>query len=118
MGVPDCRPPNKSHLCWAGFFMSIGSNIFDVAVGLPFPWLLFNLSTLSVCDGVCVGTGGIVLSLAILIAMVAAVIISIAGSGFEMTRGLGFAFFGMYVAFCLQDILRIFVFSDVYKSQC
>merc|ERR1719231_1362059 len=48
---------------------SIGSNIFDVAVGLPFPWLMFTLTV--DCEAVCVGSGGIVISLAILIGMVA-----------------------------------------------
>merc|ERR1711988_865291 len=165
--VPDCRPPNKSHLCWAGFFMSIvwigaftcpmveaasaigailsipisimgltflaagtsvpdllssvivakqgqgdmavsssiGSNIFDVAVGLPFPWLIFSLSFCPVC----VGTDGIIISLAILIAMVFLVIVTIAASGWQMTRGLGMAMFGMYFFFCIQDILRVYV---------
>ena len=106
---------------------SIGSNIFDVAVGLPLPcvianplrrvestslicvftrrWLLFSMSF---CD-VCVGSDGIVISLAILIAMVFLVIVTIAASGWSMTQNLGKMMFGMYVFFCLQDIARAYI---------
>merc|ERR1711988_118902 len=84
---------------------SIGSNIFDLAVGLPLPWLLFSMSFCPIC----VGTGGVVLSLGILIAMVFLVIVTIAGSGWQMTRGLGMGMFGMYFFFCLQAILRTYV---------
>merc|ERR1719231_795886 len=38
---------------------SIGSNIFDVAVGLPLPWFLFSMSYCPVV----VGRGGVVVSL-------------------------------------------------------
>ena len=88
---------------------SIGSNIFDVAVGLPLPWLIFSLATAADGCAVCVGTGGIVGSLMILIVMVFFVIVSIAGSGWKMSHGLGYAFFAMYFVFCLQDILRTYV---------
>ena len=88
---------------------SIGSNIFDVAVGLPLPWLIFSLATAADGCAVCVGTGGIVGSLMILIVMVFVVIVSIAGSGWKMSHGLGYAFFAMYFVFCLQDILRTYV---------
>merc|ERR1711908_223635 len=58
---------------------SIGSHIFDVAVG----------------------SGGIEVSLGILIAMVFLVIVTIGASGWQMTRGLGMVMFFMYFAFCL-----------------
>jgi sodium/potassium/calcium exchanger 2 len=85
---------------------SIGSNIFDVAVGLPLPWLIFNL--IGGCP-VCVGAGGIEVSLGILIGMVFLVIVTIGASGWQMTRGLGMVMFFMYFAFCLQDILRTYL---------
>ena len=68
---------------------SIGSNIFDVAVGLPLPWLCFV-----VYYGCPVPVGGHAegngLSVAILLAMVAVVIVSIASSGWKMSQGLGY----------------------------
>ncbi|KAH8066998.1 calcium, potassium:sodium antiporter [Aureococcus anophagefferens] len=68
---------------------STRSNIVDVAVGLPLPWLAFTL-----VHGCPVPVGGHAngnaLSVAILLAMVAAVIIAIAASGWKMSKGLGF----------------------------
>ncbi|EGB08381.1 hypothetical protein AURANDRAFT_983, partial [Aureococcus anophagefferens] len=79
-------------------FCCPGSNIFDVAVGLPLPWLAFTL-----VHGCPVPVGGHAngnaLSVAILLAMVAAVIISIAASGWKMSKGLGFTMFGLYFLF-------------------
>jgi Ca2+/H+ antiporter len=51
---------------------SIGSNIFDVAVGLPVPWLTFNIvAVVSGCNcGVIVLTEGLAISLVILLLMV------------------------------------------------
>jgi len=84
---------------------SIGSNIFDVAVGLPLPWLAFTL-----VHGCPVPVGGHAngnaLSVAILLAMVAAVIISIAASGWKMSKGLGFTMFGLYFLFIAQELFR------------
>ena len=70
-----------------------------------------SFSAATAADGcqVCVGTGGIVGSLLILIAMVFAVIVTIAASGWKMTQNLGKLMFAMYVAFCLQDILRTYL---------
>merc|ERR1719230_1771086 len=84
---------------------SIGSNIFDVAVGLPLPWLIF---TFTAGCGVCVSADGIVVSLGILILMVALVIFLIAISGWKMSLALGYGMFGMYFIFCAQDIYRSF----------
>ncbi|KAH8045257.1 calcium, potassium:sodium antiporter [Aureococcus anophagefferens] len=82
-----------------------GSNIFDVAVGLPLPWLAFTL-----VHGCPVPVGGHAngnaLSVAILLAMVAAVIISIAASGWKMSKGLGFTMFGLYFLFIAQELFR------------
>ena len=53
---------------------SIGSNIFDVAFGLPVPWLVFNMvAAASNCHcGVVVESKGLVVSLVVLLLMVAA----------------------------------------------
>ena len=84
---------------------SIGSNIFDVAVGLPLPWLCFV-----VYYGCPVPVGGHAegngLSVAILLAMVAVVIVSIASSGWKMSQGLGYTLFGLYFVFVAQELFR------------
>jgi Ca2+/Na+ antiporter len=89
---------------------SIGSNIFDVTVGLPVPWLLFNF----VFDcPVIVGADNLVISIAILLAMVLFVIIAIVASGWAMDFKLGASMMVLYVFFLAQDISRIYIKGNV-----
>ena len=86
---------------------SIGSNIFDVTVGLPFPWLL----SVMVTGGQPVPLspdGTLFLSLVILLLMLVAVIGVIIKSNFRMTKGLGLAMFLLYLVFVTQDLLRVY----------
>lgn len=89
---------------------SLGSNIFDVTVGLPVPWILFNL--VFGCP-VQVGADNLVLSVAILTLMVAAVVSTVMLSGWKMTKGLGIAMMVFYLLFLAQDVIRVFLSSSI-----
>lgn len=89
---------------------SIGSNIFDVTVGLPVPWILFNL--IMGCP-VQVGADNLILSVVILTLMVAAVVTTVMLSGWKMTKSLGIAMMVLYVIFLAQDVIRVFVSSSL-----
>jgi sodium/potassium/calcium exchanger 2 len=80
---------------------SIGSNIFDVAFGLPVPWLVFSAVTMaSNCNcGVIVESDGLALSLIVLLIMVFAIVVTIWFFNWEMTRALGWSMFFMYFAY-------------------
>lgn len=80
---------------------SIGSNIFDVAFGLPLPWLVFNLySSTKDCNcGVTVEADGLFISLLILLLMVAAIVVIIHLSNWEMTHTLGYSMFFLYFVY-------------------
>jgi len=90
---------------------SIGSNIFDVLVGLPLPWLIYGIWQGSMVEAasVVVEAGTITLSVLILFAMLVAVIVTIAANGWMMTRTLGGIMFFLYFLFVLQDLLRNFL---------
>ncbi|XP_053614556.1 sodium/potassium/calcium exchanger Nckx30C isoform X1 [Plodia interpunctella] len=75
---------------------SVGSNIFDVTVGLPLPWLLYGLIN---GEPVQVNSKGMVCSIVLLFAMLIFVIISIACFRWKMNRGLGFTMFLLYFVF-------------------
>ncbi|XP_026493924.1 sodium/potassium/calcium exchanger Nckx30C isoform X4 [Vanessa tameamea] len=75
---------------------SVGSNIFDVTVGLPLPWLLYGLIY---GEPVQVNSKGMVCSIVLLFAMLIFVIISIACFRWKMNRGLGFTMFLLYFVF-------------------
>jgi K+-dependent Na+/Ca+ exchanger-like protein len=89
---------------------SVGSNIFDVTVGLPVPWILFNL--VMGCP-VRVGADNLLISILVLNGMVIAVVISIMVAGWEMSKSLGVCMMVLYVIFLIQDIVRVYLFSNI-----
>jgi len=82
---------------------SIGSNIFDILVGLPLPWLVFAIYFQTPIP---VGADAIGISLLVLISMLVTVIITIFVFNWRMTRGLGVAMLILYVLFLAQDVYR------------
>merc|ERR1711865_90815 len=65
---------------------SIGSNIFDVCIGLPLPWFLFSIIN---GEPVKVSSPGLGLDIIVLIGMLAAVGITIAAMKFTMEWKMG-----------------------------
>jgi len=82
---------------------SIGSNIFDILVGLPLPWLCFNLIK---GESVEVATGGLFLSIVLLIVMLVSVIAAVVVMNWRMTKSLGYVMFALYFVFIIQSLVR------------
>jgi|TARA_B110000091_G_scaffold66662_1_gene73320 sodium/potassium/calcium exchanger 2 len=89
---------------------SIGSNIFDITVGLPVPWML---STITRWKPQIVSAESLLMSVFTLMIMLLGVIGVIAASGWQMTKKLGFTMFFMYGVFVGWDLLRAYVFTDI-----
>merc|ERR1712113_959095 len=89
---------------------SIGSNIFDILVGLPLPWFFATAASIQKDQGynlkIEVSGDGIFISIMILFAMIGAVLTIIYCSKWRMSRTLGYSMFVLYFIFCIQDILR------------
>ncbi|KAJ3637996.1 hypothetical protein MTP99_001409 [Tenebrio molitor] len=81
---------------------SVGSNIFDVTVGLPVPWLLFGIIY---GEPVEVTSAGMVCSITILFMMLLFVIMSIACFRWKMNKGLGFTMFLLYFVFVAVSLM-------------
>merc|ERR1719195_13919 len=75
---------------------SVGSNIFDVTVGLPLPWLLYSLIF---GKPVSVESDGMVCSIAMLFTMLMLVFFSILLFNWKMTKAMGISMFGFYFGF-------------------
>jgi len=90
---------------------SIGSNLFDILVGLPIPWLFYSMVNKG--SQYPVKSGNLFLSLCILVGMLVIVIASIWLSDWKMSKNLGYAMFTFYVIFVLQDVLQNLLFSKV-----
>lgn len=77
---------------------SIGSNIFDVLVGLPLPWLFYNIIK---GEAIEVKAKTLYFSIIVLLLMVAAVICTIALSGWKLSKQLGITMFCLYVVYII-----------------
>lgn len=89
---------------------SIGSNIFDVLIGLPLPWIAYSM--VNGGEPVHVGNAGLTFSLFVLVIMLALVVITIAAFKWRMTRGMGAAMFALYVVFVIITLLLEFDVMD------
>merc|ERR1712217_168522 len=82
---------------------SIGSNIFDILVGLPIPWMI-RIGIVETAKGnmdykVKIVSPYIVMYVLLLLFMVACVIISIHVLGWKLNRALGLAMMLLYAVF-------------------
>jgi len=79
---------------------SIGSNIFDVLIGLPIPWLIHGIAI----GPFKVGAENLEISILVLCAMLFILVLSIHISGWKMSKPLGYAMFFFYGIFVAQDL--------------
>jgi len=82
---------------------SVGSNIFDILVGLPVPWMLY--SAIYNAEPVKIGSEGLVRSLLILVGMIILVIGSVHCQGWKLTKLLGGIMFLFYILFLVQAVV-------------
>ncbi|XP_070848767.1 sodium/potassium/calcium exchanger 2-like isoform X3 [Chaetodon trifascialis] len=82
---------------------SVGSNIFDITVGLPFPWLMWSL--FRGLQPVQVSSNGLFCAIVLLFLMLLFVIISIAACKWRMSKLLGFIMFMLYFVFLVVSVM-------------
>ncbi|NXV49966.1 NCKX2 protein, partial [Uria aalge] len=82
---------------------SVGSNIFDITVGLPLPWLLY--AVINSFAPVTVSSNGLFCAIVLLFIMLLFVILSIAFCKWRMNKILGFLMFGLYFVFLVVSVL-------------
>lgn len=92
---------------------SIGSNIFDVLIGLPLPWLVYGMVNDKTPGYVGVQAPTLFFSLIILLVMIMVVVSIIHFSGWKMTKTLGYSMFVLYALFVMQDLARTYGYLDV-----
>ncbi|KAM6950337.1 sodium/potassium/calcium exchanger 2-like [Lycodopsis pacificus] len=82
---------------------SVGSNIFDITVGLPVPWLIYTV--LHDGEPVTVSSNGLFCAIVLLFLMLLFVIISIASCRWNMSRRLGLTMFALYFVFLMLSVM-------------
>lgn len=95
---------------------SIGSNIFDITVGLPLPWLSFLL--IKDQEFVSVQAESLEFSLLMLIFMLVVVVTLIHMSNWVMSKRLGYSMFFFYVIFVVQDLVSNFYCDKSFLKGC
>ncbi|NXJ78374.1 NCKX1 protein, partial [Trogon melanurus] len=82
---------------------SVGSNIFDITVGLPVPWFLY--SVFNGLSSVAVSSNGLFCAIVLLFLMLLFVIISIAVCEWKMNKLLGLTMFALYFVFLIISVM-------------
>uniref|UniRef100_A0A7E4URM1 Na_Ca_ex domain-containing protein n=1 Tax=Panagrellus redivivus TaxID=6233 RepID=A0A7E4URM1_PANRE len=87
---------------------SVGSNIFDVCVGLPVPWLLYFIlgfiRTGGLVDPISVSSNGLVCSVGMLFVMIIVLVIAIGLCGWQMNKCFGVIMMLSYAVFCVISV--------------
>ncbi|XP_058607237.1 sodium/potassium/calcium exchanger 1 isoform X2 [Onychostoma macrolepis] len=82
---------------------SVGSNIFDITMGLPVPWLMYSF-----CHSMApvpVSSNGLFCAIVLLFLMLLFVTISIAACKWRMNKVLGFTMFVLYFVFLVLSVM-------------
>ncbi|XP_039933370.1 sodium/potassium/calcium exchanger 1 [Hirundo rustica] len=82
---------------------SVGSNIFDITVGLPVPWFLFSI--FNGLSPVAVSSNGLFCAIVLLFLMLLFVILSIALCKWKMNKLLGLTMFALYFVFLIISVM-------------
>lgn len=81
---------------------SIGSNIFDILIGLPLPWIIKSfilMGSSASYTGNAVRAQGLMYNILVLVGMLVAVIGTISYNKWKMTKCLGIMMFILYAIF-------------------
>eukprot|EP00753_Platysulcus_tardus_P018172 PLAT6755.3.p1 GENE.PLAT6755.3~~PLAT6755.3.p1 ORF type:complete len:684 (+),score=318.07 PLAT6755.3:51-2102(+) len=87
---------------------SIGSNVFDITVGLPVPWLCYMIYaafTPSARPYVCIQSSTLWISVGTLLAMLLATVLGIHFTGWKLNRTLAVICFLLYIVFVAESLL-------------
>ncbi|KAK0410363.1 hypothetical protein QR680_005089 [Steinernema hermaphroditum] len=89
---------------------SIGSNMFDICVGLPVPWLVhfavqFFRTGASASPFISVSSNGLLCSVGMLFLMLVVLVISVAITKWRMNKSFGVLMIFAYIVFCIFSVL-------------
>jgi len=82
---------------------SIGSNIFDVTIGLPLPWFLW--SCFNSWGAKSVSSAGLICSIGLLLFMLVVLVTTIISTGWKMNNMMGAAMLLLYAVFVAISLL-------------
>lgn len=90
---------------------AVGSNVFDIWLGLGLPWLLYL--SWQTPNYILVNTDELIPSSIILAGVLVVYYGSIAGNGFKLTVRMGYAYMGVYALYAMYSIFLVWLL-DIY----
>lgn len=84
---------------------SIGSNVFDILLGLPLPWFMYTVFVTGGVETVPIYSSNMSIMILTLFIMVSLVITIVHWANWKLTVGLGWAMMVMYFVFLVQSLL-------------
>jgi len=90
---------------------SIGSNIFDILIGLPFPWFLYSILNNGASIKVGSEEDNVGISITILFLMLIIIVVTIKCSNWELSKPLAIVFFSFYVLYVTIELVRYYGFG-------
>jgi len=83
---------------------SVGSNIFDILIGLPVPWIL-QTGIVDPGGTVDIASSGIAIMIITLFIMVALVVVSIQAFNWRLVKKLGYIYIALYILFVIESLM-------------
>jgi sodium/potassium/calcium exchanger 4 len=93
---------------------AVGSNVFDIWLGLGLPWLLYL--SWQKPSYITVSTTELLPSSLILLGVLILYVGTVASKGFTITRQMGFMYIGFYILYAFYNIVLVWV-VDIYKLE-
>jgi len=92
---------------------AIGSNIFDIFIGLGLPWLV---KILIVDDVIKFNIDGLDISVGLLFASVLLILFFLVWKKWRLTQNLGFTLILLYILYVIWEIFRAYLPKDVFME--
>jgi len=84
---------------------AVGSNIFDILVGLGLPWLLYSLTT---GESIIGDTSELDISIALLFGSVVFIFIAMIVKKWTIGKGTGYILIGIYIVYVIAELINVY----------
>lgn len=95
---------------------AIGSNVFDILLGLGMPWLIGTIVYKEAIPVTVKPVGQVVIPIAILFFIIVLLVTILAFTGWKLSKMLGISLFTLYVVFIMYSLLDVYVFKIGNRS--
>lgn len=90
---------------------AVGSNIFDIFVGLGFPWLIMIAFSNKPIEA---GIEGLTLSVILLFASVVFIFGALLFKKWEMSQRMGYFLVGLYVVYLIFEVVKVYLPAGIF----